>query len=101
MDVGKTIIATAIPKVTSEFDSLDQVGWYGSAFFLTLASFQSTWGKLYKYFSLKMVFITAAAVFELGSLACGKRVQTYLPTEQKCRCSFILAYTFICYTTPR
>jgi MFS transporter, DHA2 family, glioxin efflux transporter len=72
MDVGKTIIATTIPKMTSEFDSLDQVGWYGSAFFLTLASFQSTWGKLYKYFSLKMVFIAAATVFELGSLACGK-----------------------------
>jgi MFS transporter, DHA2 family, glioxin efflux transporter len=81
MDVGKTIIATAIPKVTSEFDSLDQVGWYGSAFFLTLASFQSTWGKLYKYFSLKMVFIAASAVFELGSLACGKRVQKHLSTN--------------------
>lgn len=82
MDMGKTIIATAIPRVTDEFDSLDQVGWYGSAFFLTLASFQSTWGKLYKYFPLKMIFIAAATVFELGSLACGKRVRICISKKE-------------------
>ena len=31
-----TIVATAIPRITDQFKSLDQVGWYGSAFFLTL-----------------------------------------------------------------
>ncbi|KAK5002433.1 hypothetical protein LTR60_007109 [Cryomyces antarcticus] len=40
-----TIIATAIPRITDQFHSLDQVGWYGSAFFLTVASLQSTWGE--------------------------------------------------------
>ncbi|EKG16280.1 Major facilitator superfamily domain general substrate transporter [Macrophomina phaseolina MS6] len=34
-----TIIATAIPRITDEFHSLDEVAWYGSAFFLGLASF--------------------------------------------------------------
>lgn len=38
-----TIVATAIPRITDEFQSLDDVGWYGSAFFLTVAAFQSTW----------------------------------------------------------
>ncbi|MCJ1439371.1 hypothetical protein MMC27_008763 [Xylographa pallens] len=66
-----TIVTTAIPRITDEFDSLDQVGWYGSAFFLTLAAFQSTWGKLYKYFPLKTVFITSISIFEVGSLVCG------------------------------
>ncbi|MCJ1284221.1 hypothetical protein MMC26_003552 [Xylographa opegraphella] len=66
-----TIIATAIPRITDEFHSLDQVGWYGSAFFLALASFQSTWGKAYKYFPLKTSFIVAILVFEVGSLICG------------------------------
>ncbi|KZP00729.1 MFS general substrate transporter [Calocera viscosa TUFC12733] len=65
-----TIVATAIPRITDEFQSLDDVGWYGSAFFLTLASFQSTWGKIFKYFSLKGGVLTAVAVFELGSLIC-------------------------------
>lgn len=57
--------------MTDEFQSLDDLGWYGSAFFLTLAAFQSTWGKAYKYFDLKTVFIIAIVVFELGSLTSG------------------------------
>ncbi|KAI9842020.1 MAG: hypothetical protein M1837_007516 [Sclerophora amabilis] len=67
-----TIVATAIPRITDEFHSLDQVGWYGSAFFLTLASFQSTWGKLYKYFPLKTIFLESVVIFELGSLICAR-----------------------------
>lgn len=43
-----TIVATAIPRITDQFQSLNDVGWYGSAFFLTVAAFQSTWGKAYK-----------------------------------------------------
>lgn len=65
-----TIIATAIPKITEEFKSLEDVGWYGSAFLLTIATTQSFWGKLYKYFDLKSVFMTSIAVFEVGSLVC-------------------------------
>lgn len=65
-----TIVSTAIPRITSDFDSLDQVGWYGSAFFLTLASFQSTWGKAYKYFPLKISFLISIFIFEVGSLIC-------------------------------
>ncbi|KAL9025801.1 MAG: hypothetical protein Q9196_005437 [Gyalolechia fulgens] len=66
-----TIVATAIPRITDQFHSIDEVGWYGSAFFLTLAAFQSTWGKAYKYFPLKPGFLLAIAIFELGSLICG------------------------------
>ncbi|KAK2625827.1 hypothetical protein QTJ16_005139 [Diplocarpon rosae] len=66
-----TIVATAIPKITDEFKGLDLVGWYGSAFFLTLGAFQSTWGKGYKYFPLKITFLVSIFIFELGSLICG------------------------------
>ena len=66
-----TIVATAIPKITDQFHSLDDVAWYGSAFFLTLASFQSTWGKVYRYFPLKISFLSSIFIFELGSLICG------------------------------
>jgi MFS family permease len=65
-----TIIATAIPKITDQFHSLDQVGWYGSAFFLTLGSFQATWGKIYKYFPIKLSYILSIAIFEVDSLIC-------------------------------
>ena len=67
----QTIIATAIPHITDQFHSIDQVGWYGSAFFLCLACLQSTWGKAYKYFSPKKCFLLSIFIFELGSLLCG------------------------------
>ncbi|KAI1468198.1 putative MFS transporter [Daldinia caldariorum] len=66
-----TIVATAIPKITEEFQSLDQVGWYGSAFFLTLAAFQAPWGTIYKYFPLKIAYAVSVFIFEFGSLICG------------------------------
>lgn len=73
----QTIVATAIPRITDEFKSLDQVGWYGSAFFLTLAAFQSTWGKLYKYSDLKIAFLASGVIFEIGSLICGTVYYNY------------------------
>ncbi|PSR83630.1 major facilitator superfamily domain-containing protein [Coniella lustricola] len=66
-----TIVATAIPKITEEFQSLDQVGWYSSAFFLSLAVLQSPWGKIYKYHQIKIAYAASVFIFELGSLICG------------------------------
>jgi MFS family permease len=45
---------------------------YASAFFLTIAAFQASWGKAYKNFDLKPVFLIGIGIFELGSLICGK-----------------------------
>ena len=67
----QTIIGTAIPKITDEFHGLDQVSWYGAAYFMCFGGFQSSWGKAFKYFPLKAAFITTVAAFEVGSLICG------------------------------
>ena len=75
-----TILATAIPPITDQFHSLDDVGWYASVFFMTVASSQSTWGKAYKYFDLKTVFLLTIFIFELGSLICG--IAFFLPFKQ-------------------
>ncbi|KAJ7152948.1 major facilitator superfamily domain-containing protein [Mycena filopes] len=69
--LDNTIIATAIPKITDQFNSLDDVGWYGSAYLLTTAAFQLLFGRLYSFLSIKWVYITAISIFELGSLLCG------------------------------
>ena len=74
----QTIIATAIPHITDEFHSLNQVGWYASALFTTVAATQSAWGKAFKYFSIKLVFLLSIVVFELGSLICGKALHLAL-----------------------
>ncbi|KAH7304464.1 major facilitator superfamily domain-containing protein [Stachybotrys elegans] len=63
-----TIVATAVPAITDDFQGLQDVSWYGVAFFMTTGGFQSTWGKVYKYFPLKRSFITAILIFQAGSL---------------------------------
>ena len=79
---SQTIVATAIPRITDEFQSIDQVGWYASAFFLTLATFQSNWGKLYKYNNLKIAFLASGVIFEVGSLICGKPMTSATPQSK-------------------
>lgn len=64
------IVATAIPRITSEFHSLKDVGWHGSAYLLTLTSFQTFFGKLYTYFNIKRTFLISLVIFEVSSIIC-------------------------------
>jgi MFS family permease len=66
-----SIIATAIPRITTDFNSLDDVGWYGAAYLLASASLQPLTGRLYTIFDSKWTFLTFFGIFELGSLLCG------------------------------
>jgi MFS transporter, DHA2 family, glioxin efflux transporter len=40
-----SIISTAIPRITDQFGTVKDVGWYGSAYTITNAAFQSSWGR--------------------------------------------------------
>lgn len=44
---------------------------HGTAYLLTTAAFQLLFGKFYTFFSIKWVYLSAIAIFELGSLVCG------------------------------
>ena len=68
--LDNTIIATAIPKITSVFNSLDDVGWYGSSYLLTTTSLQPSFGKVYTYFDVKYTYLIALVIFEVGSVIC-------------------------------
>jgi hypothetical protein len=72
--LDQTIIATAIPRITDHFNSVQDIGWYGSvsslafssnlpylepvsnyhhqAYFLTATSLQPSFGRIYKTFSV-------------------------------------------------
>lgn len=67
----RTIIATAVPQITDDFNSLGDVGWYGSAYLLTSCATQLLFGRIYTFYSVKWVFLTAIALFEIGSAVCG------------------------------
>ncbi|KAL9090656.1 MAG: hypothetical protein Q9165_005144 [Trypethelium subeluteriae] len=69
--LDQNIISTAIPRITDQFHSLDDVAWYGTAYLLTMCSFQLLMGKVYKHYPAKPVFLTACALFEIGSAVCG------------------------------
>ena len=69
--LDNTIIATAIPYITDQFNNLNDVGWYVSVYLLMTCAFQLLYGKLYKFFSIKGVFLSGLFIFEVGSLICG------------------------------
>ncbi|USP74136.1 hypothetical protein yc1106_01410 [Curvularia clavata] len=68
--LDNTIIATAIPKITTVFNSLDDVGWYGSSYLLTTTSLQPSFGRIYTYFDVKYTYLFALVIFEVGSIIC-------------------------------
>ena len=69
-------LATAIPKITTVFDSLNDVGWYGSSYLLTTTALQPSFGKVYTYFNIKWTYLIALLIFEVGSVICATAVNS-------------------------
>ncbi|KAF6816720.1 major facilitator superfamily transporter [Colletotrichum musicola] len=92
------IISTAIPRITDEFRSINDIGWYGSAYLLTTCTFQLTFGKLYTLFSVKLTYLISIAIFEIGSAICGAAPQSAVLIVGRAiagvGCAGILAGTF-------
>ena len=65
------IVGVAIPRITDQFNSLGDVGWYGSAYLLTSCSFMLLMGKIYTFVNPKWVYLGSLVVFEIGSAVCG------------------------------
>lgn len=51
--LDRTIIATAVPRISDEFKSLGDIGWYGSSYMLTTACAQLLFGRIYKFYDMK------------------------------------------------
>ncbi|CAD6572772.1 MAG: hypothetical protein ASARMPREDX12_005442 [Alectoria sarmentosa] len=69
--LDRTIITTAIPHITDQFHSYNDVGWYASAYLITACSFLPTYGRIYGMVNSKWTFLSGLFVFEVGSLICG------------------------------
>jgi MFS family permease len=65
------MVATMIPKITTHFQSLEDIGWYGSAYPLALGSFQRVTQKLYTYYSIKWAYIVSLLVSVTGNAISG------------------------------
>ncbi|KAI0198294.1 major facilitator superfamily domain-containing protein [Astrocystis sublimbata] len=68
--MDQTILATATTVISDEFGALSDISWWSNAYLLTLSSFQLFYGKLYSLFPIKIVYLCAIGLFEIGSLIC-------------------------------
>ncbi|PWN41479.1 MFS general substrate transporter [Ceraceosorus guamensis] len=71
VSLDRTIIGVAIPRLTDDFHSPNDIGWYGSAYMLTNASLQLIFGRLCKHNPVKPIFLSAMFIFAVGSAVCG------------------------------
>ncbi|KAJ2998008.1 hypothetical protein NUW58_g464 [Xylaria curta] len=69
--IDMNIVATAVPSITDHFHTVADVGWYSSAFRLSVSAFQFVFGKAYTLFSVKRLFLVANAISIVGSILCG------------------------------
>ena len=54
MSLDSSIIATAIPRITSQFNSTGDIAWYGSAYSFAMCALQPMAGKLFGSFEMKV-----------------------------------------------
>ncbi|BGP18086.1 hypothetical protein JCM10213_003420 [Rhodosporidiobolus nylandii] len=69
--LDQTILATALPRIASDFNAFDKQGWISSAFILTQTAFLLIFGKLLTIYPAKWTLIGSIVIFEVGSAICG------------------------------
>ncbi|KAI1077297.1 MFS general substrate transporter [Whalleya microplaca] len=69
-----TIIATAIPTITEQFQSPLGYTWIGAAYLLASSATVPSWGKVSDIWGRKPVLLAAVAIFFVGSLICALSV---------------------------
>lgn len=58
------IITVALPRISSDFGSLDSVAWYSTGYILCLTAFQPLFGSIYKFFATDVVYRVTISIFE-------------------------------------
>lgn len=69
--LDQTIVATALPKLASQFNALDQLTWVVSVYLLCTAGLMLLFGQLLTVLIAKYVYLSCVVIFEAGSLICG------------------------------
>ena len=62
--IDTTIVSVAIPEISTQFHALNDVGWYGSAYLITMTALQPAGGIVYKLFNVKAVYMISFLIFE-------------------------------------
>ncbi|KAF5857251.1 hypothetical protein ETB97_006049 [Aspergillus alliaceus] len=67
-----TIISVAVPSISTTFQAFDDVGWYGSAYLLTVTAFQPAFGNVFQLFNARTTYVVVAILFE--AFICGRAI---------------------------
>ncbi|KAJ6445403.1 major facilitator superfamily transporter [Purpureocillium lavendulum] len=67
VSLDRTVVATAIPRLTDEFHSFGDIGWYAGAYALSGCAMQLPIGRFYSFYSPKMVYSVLLFIFIIGS----------------------------------
>ncbi|KAF2820881.1 MFS general substrate transporter [Ophiobolus disseminans] len=68
--LDSNLMATSVPVISSEFNSIVDVGWYGASFYIAMCASQPLAGKIFTMFSKKFTFMSYLLIFEIGNLVC-------------------------------
>jgi EmrB/QacA subfamily drug resistance transporter len=69
--LDQSIVAVALPMITSELGGLDQLSWLVTAYLLTATAATPLWGKISDLRGRRPIFQAAIVVFLVGSVICG------------------------------
>jgi EmrB/QacA subfamily drug resistance transporter len=69
--LDQSIVAVALPRITSELGGLDKLSWVVTAYLLTSTAATPLWGKISDLRGRRPIFQAAIVVFLIGSLICG------------------------------
>ena len=101
-----SIVAVAVPAMTDHWHTVADVGWYSAAFRLCMCSFQFMFGKLYRLFSVKKIFLISLVIFLVGSTLCAAAPSSSAFVVGRAVCGFSAAgivsgcYALIMRTLP-
>jgi predicted MFS family arabinose efflux permease len=69
-----TIVTTALPTISAEFNSASGYTWIGSAYLIAQSAATPIWGKVSDIFGRKPILLLTNAIFFVGSLIAGVSV---------------------------
>ncbi len=66
--LDNTIIGVVVPRITTVFNEVKDIGWYGSSYLITVTALQPIFGNFYKLFHVKVLYITSVVILESNAL---------------------------------
>ncbi|MEV0234095.1 MDR family MFS transporter [Nonomuraea sp. NPDC050786] len=69
--LDQTVVAIALPDIAEDLGGMDAIGWIITSYVLASTTTGALYGRVSDRFGRRPVFVTAVAVFVLGSALCG------------------------------